>query len=85
MTLELLCQYVEAVQAAIYAGANVRMMLGGRSVGVLVVAIGDNLLEVTYITAASPCDQQVSVPLSTVFTVAFDDYPNELRNIGWLH
>ena len=81
--MELVYQYVQAIQAVIYAGANVRMVVHGYSVGVLSVAVSDSCLEVGYITAASPTEQCMFVPLSTLFTVVFDDYPQQLIQMGW--
>ncbi len=76
-------QYVRALQAVIVAGANVRMVMNRVSVGVLSVEIGDGCLEVGYLTPASPSEQYVFVSLATVFTVAFDDWPQEVVQMGW--
>jgi hypothetical protein len=83
--MECVYQYVQALQALIYAGANVRMMLRWRPVAVLAVEVKEELglLEVGYITAASPCEQFVLVSLATEFTVAFDDWPKEVVKRGW--
>ena len=59
------------------------MSLHGSSVGVVSVEVGSHWLEVGYITAASPEEQFVAMPLSAPFIVAFDDYPQELVEMGW--
>ncbi len=81
--MELVYQYVQALQGVIHAGAKVRMMVGNRSVGVLSVEVGDGWLKVGYITSASPAEQQVVVSLATQFLVTFDDWPQEVVQMGW--
>ncbi len=81
--MELVYQYVQALQAAMYAGAHVRMELRGRSVGVVSVKVGDGWLNVGYITPASPDEQLVLMSLATRFLVVFDDWPEVLAQAGW--
>ena len=81
--MEAVSRYVLALQMALIWGAAVRMSLHGSSVGVVSVEVGSHWLEVGYIPAASPEEQFVAMPLSTPFTVAFDDYPQELVEMGW--
>ncbi len=81
--MELVYQYVQAIQGVIHVGANVRMMVGNCSVGVLSVEVGDDWLEVEYITSASPAEQQMVVSLATQFLVTFDDWPQEVVQMGW--
>ena len=81
--MELVSQYVQAVQAVIAAGANVRMVMNGVSVGVLSVEMSERGLQVSYLTPASPSEQSVFVSLATVFTVAFDDWPHEVVQMEW--
>ena len=81
--MELVYQYVQAVQAVISAGANVRMMMKGVRVGVLSIEIGDCCLEVGFLTPVSPSEQFVCVSLATVLTVVFDDWPQEVVQMGW--
>lgn len=81
--MELVSQYVHAMQVVIAAGANVRMGMDGVSVGVLSVEMGDRCLEVHSLTPASPSQQSVFVSLATVFTVVFDDWPQEVVQMGW--
>ena len=81
--MELVYQYVQAVQAVISAGANVRMVVHGRFVAVLSIEVSDGCLKVGYITAASSAEQWTCVSLSTVLTIAFDDWPQEVVQMGW--
>jgi hypothetical protein len=61
----------QALQAVIWAGADVRMERGDRSVGVLgVEALGEALL-VSFISNASPQEQRVVVAALTPFVVVF--------------
>ena len=63
--------YCQALQAVIWAGADVRMERDGRSVGVLSVeALGDALL-VSFISSASPEEQRAVVAALTPFVVVF--------------
>ncbi len=67
----LFAAYCQALQAVIWAGADVRMELDGRSVGMLnVEALGD-VLQVCFISSASPEEQRVVVAALTPFSVAF--------------
>ena len=75
--------YVSALQTALIYGVTVRMALKGALVSVVSIEVGSRWLEVGYITSASPSEQFVTVPLSTVFTMAFEDYPQELVEMGW--
>ena len=81
--MELVYQYVQALQAVISAGANVRMVASGCFVTVLSVEVSDGCLEVGYLTAASSGEQRTFVPLSTILTVDFDDWPQEVVQMGW--
>jgi hypothetical protein len=81
--MEFVYQYVQAVQALIFAGANVRMAVNGRVVTVLSVEVSDGCLKVGSITAASSAEQWTFVSLSTMLTVVFDDWPQEVVQMGW--
>jgi hypothetical protein len=83
--LGLACQYIEGLNQVIKAGVDVRTGVGNTPVPVIGVRIdtGKQDLIVTFLTPESPCDKTVHVPLSTHFTVAFNDYPGALRQAGW--
>jgi hypothetical protein len=82
---ELVHQYVQALQALIAAGVNVRMMLQGRSVAVVVVGVEEEegWLDIGYVESQSLCEKHVWMSLATRFTVVFDDWPAELMQLGW--
>ena len=82
--MELVYQYVQAVQAVIAAGAHVRMVRAGWSITVLSVEVADRCLKIGYLTAAWPGEQEMFVSLATVLTVVFDDWPQEVVQRGWL-
>ena len=63
--------YCQALQAVIWAGADVRMELDGRSVGVLNVEVLGGALVVCFISCASPEEQRAVVAAMAPFTVAF--------------
>lgn len=68
---ELFRAYCQALQAVITAGADVHLLLGDRSCGVIEVQeCGEGLL-VCFITSDSPTEQRVMVSPSTSLTVAF--------------
>jgi hypothetical protein len=83
--MELLEQYIAALNAVIKAGVDVRTSIEGKSVPVIAIAIqeGGHVLELTYLNRESPFDKTAYAPARTKFTVEFNDYPNELRTIGW--
>lgn len=83
--MELVRQYVQALQAAIFAGASVRAVIAAYPypVAVLSVAVDDRCLKMSYITGASPTEQFTYVPLLTHFDVVFDDWPRHLLDLGW--
>lgn len=78
-------EYVWGLQLALIWGATVQMTLGASSVRVVSVEVGSHWLEVGYVTSASSHEQFVAVPLSTTFTLAFEDYPQEVVGLGWGH
>jgi hypothetical protein len=66
--------YCLAVQAAIYAGADVRTTLDGREVGVLVVAAKDaETMHVVYSTHESPEQHEAYISPLTELRVKFSD------------
>ncbi len=67
----LFAAYCQTLQAVIWAGADVRMELDGRSVGVLNVEVLGDALVVCFISSASPEEQRAVVAAMTPFTVAF--------------
>ncbi len=83
--MELVYQYVQALQAAIFAGASVRAVIATSPypVAVLSVAVDDRCLKMGFITGASPTEQFAYVPLLTHFDVVFDDWPQQLLQMGW--
>lgn len=83
--MELVKQYVAALLAASRSGSDVRTVLHGASVPVIDIRIDEDKkdLEITYITKDSPHDKKAHIPLRSVFTTAFNDYPNEIRTLGW--
>lgn len=83
--MELVKQYIAALLAASRAGSDVRTLLNGISVPVIAIRIDEEKkdLEITYITKDSPHDKKAHIPLRSVFTAAFNDYPNEIRMLGW--
>lgn len=83
--MELLDDYIAALEEMVYAGANLRMMVGEKSVGVLSISFDEEQkqLQVGYLTPEKPEEQFTLVPVSTTFTVAFDDLPNLHPLNGW--
>jgi hypothetical protein len=84
--MEHLREYIAGLNMAIAAGGDVRFFHKGKSVSAIceiIINEQDKCLNVTYITAASPYDQQTQIPASTQFTVEMDDRPDELREAGW--
>jgi len=81
--MELVYQYIEALQALIAAGADVRMVVKGCSVGVVSVEVVATCLEVGCVTSASPQQWYEFVSLATPFLVACADWPQALVSAGW--
>jgi hypothetical protein len=83
--MELLEQYVEGLNQAIKAGSDLRAVMNGKSVPVIDIEIMEETqnLQLVYLNREDPFDKTAFVPVRTTFTVAFNDYPNELRTAGW--
>lgn len=83
--MEHLRAYVAAMNLVIQAGVDVRCLLGGHSVPVIRITVLEEakLLQINYLTAASPTDQTAVIPASANFSEELNDYPNELREAGW--
>ncbi|HEU5383644.1 MAG TPA: hypothetical protein VFV38_50230 [Ktedonobacteraceae bacterium] len=83
--MEHLRAYVAAMNLVIQAGVDVRYLLNGHSVPVIRMTILEEakLLQIHYLTSASPLDQTAVIPASSNFSIELNDYPNELREAGW--
>jgi len=83
--MELLEQYIEALNIAIKAGADLRATINEKSVPVIQIDILEETqnVQLVYLNRESPFDKTTTVPVRTPFTIVFSDYPNELRNAGW--
>ena len=83
--MELLEQYIEALNDAIKAGSDLRATINEKSVPVIQIDIMEETqnLQLVYLNRESPFDKTATVPVRTKFTIEFSDYPNELRNAGW--
>lgn len=83
--MDLLRQYIDALNAVIHVGVDVRAPLFGMMQAVILVEIDEEKkdLLVTYINNRSPHDKTAHLPVKTRFSVEFNDYPNELRESGW--
>jgi hypothetical protein len=83
--MELLRQYIEGLNAVIHAGVDVRAPLFGMMQAVILVEIDEEKkdLLVTYINNRSPHDKTAHLPVSTKFSMEFNDLPNQLRGEGW--
>ena len=63
--------YGRALQAVIDAGADLRVVIAGRSRGVLHVEAAGDAIQMCSISSESPEEQQARVPISARFTVTF--------------
>jgi hypothetical protein len=83
--MELVRQYIAAVNALIHAGADVRTVVHGESVPVIELTIDEEEQElvVTLLNKHDPFDKTTHVLLRQTFTIAFNDYPAEVKQAGW--
>ena len=77
--------YIAAMNLVIQAGVDVRYLLNSHLVPVIRITILEEakLLQINYLTSASPLEQTAVIPASAKFSVELNDYPNELREAGW--
>jgi hypothetical protein len=81
--MELLRQYIEALNAVIHAGVDVRAE--GMMKAIIQIEIDEEKkdLVVTYLDNSTPFDKTTHLSARTKFIVEFSDYPNQLREAGW--
>ena len=78
-------QYIAGLTEIIKAGADLRFTIDGTTYSVIKIELDYETqdLLITCLSAGSPYDQAIHLPLRTPFTLTFADYPNAIRNAGW--